>query len=170
MLPTSSCKQATLVYLYLDYKKVLNLNQSSVYNICNELSVTNHFAFLLNLTKTKTLQYVCHSTKWGAIDHWSSLIIIYIENKFMSKPLKATNAIFLMRLNLRCPTIPCPHSVPSARGMCWVRQPLWSPSALVHQRRLQGFWKGRNSDAWEVFNSASKTYTICQNHMVLKVI
>ena len=28
------------------------------------------------------------------------------------------------------------HSVPSAQGVCWVRQPLCAPSTLLHQSRL----------------------------------
>lgn len=40
---------------------------------------------------------------------------------------------------LRKPTIPGPQLVPSASGMCCVRQPLWTPSALVHHRRRHCF-------------------------------
>lgn len=40
---------------------------------------------------------------------------------------------------VRKPTIPGPQLVPSASGMCCVRQPLWTPSALVHHRRRHCF-------------------------------
>lgn len=37
-------------------------------------------------------------------------------------------------------TFPRSQSVPSAIGMCCVRHPLWSPSALVHHNLLQRIW------------------------------
>lgn len=45
-------------------------------------------------------------------------------------------------------TIPWPQSVPSASGMCCVRHPLWSPSALVHHSRLHCFCVLKKGIKW----------------------
>lgn len=54
-------------------------------------------------------------------------------------------------------TIPRPHSVPSAGGMCWVRQLLCSPAALVHHSLLHCIcWiNTKRNKRW-----ASKCYVI----------
>lgn len=135
---------------------ILTLNKSIIYldnYPCSYLYNCNFNIHLLDLEKKKKrvklkiqFTWLCTtSNQHGNIDSLAQQELTNNEERRNAEQSHPWIISWYKTHPSRKPTIPGPQFVPSARGMCWVRQPLCTPSALVHQRRLHCFCRETKS-------------------------